>query len=499
MKKTILLFMPNPAKNRKKEIPLNLIAISVFLEKEGYDIKIFHSFDKEEALKYVDKAICVGITSMTGYQIYDGLQFAELVKKRNPQIPIIWGGIHPTIKPIQTAKHPLVDIVIKGQGEDTFTELVHRLDKKKDYNDILGITFEKNGKIIDNPSRPFKSINDYPLLPYYVLGDDIEQYIKKNNYAERSLVYITSSGCAFRCAFCYLSNPSFSRKWDAYSAERVVDELEHLVKTYNIDGIEIRDSNFFTDPQRVIKICSGLLERKIKLNFSTVNGRADQLVKFNDNEWRLLRKAGIREILIGAESGDQEMLDLINKQLSVETIIECERKARKYDIDILNSFMTSFPPKDNNPKKTLKKELNGTFDLIGKLFQVNPLAKILLFFYTPYPGTPLYELALQRGFKDPKNLEEWGMFGLTDITTPWTNKSHIKKVLLLKDLFVLKRIISKEHLKFKKSWKHSLLKKLGIYFLLNWWIDLRFKYQFYFFPIERILSFYQNQKIRGKK
>ncbi|MBU4285003.1 B12-binding domain-containing radical SAM protein [Patescibacteria group bacterium] len=493
MKKTILLFMPNPSEDRKRETPLNLIAISVFLEKEGYDIKIFHSFDKNQALMYADKALCVGITAMTGYQIYDGLQFAKLVREKNPNVPIVWGGIHPTIKPIQTVEHPLVDIVVKGQGEDTFTELVHRLNNNESYDDIRGITFKKDGKIIDNPTRPFKSINDYPLFPYHVLGDSIEQYIRKNNYASRSLVYITSSGCVFNCAFCYLSNPAFSRKWDAYPAERVVDELEYLVKTYNIDGVEIRDSNFFVNKQRVLDICSGLLERNIHLSFSTVNGRADQLAGYTDDEWKLLRKAGIRELLIGAESGDKETLNLINKQLSIDMAIECNRKARKYDIDILNSFMTSFP---TIPPK---KELNNTFELICRIFKVNPLAKTFLFFYTPYPGTSLYELALQQGFKEPKNLEEWGGFGLTSVTTPWTSKSHIGKVLLLKDLFVLKRIISENHLKLKKSWKHLLLKKMGIYALLNWWIDLRFKYKFYFFPIERILSFYQNRKTREEK
>ena len=77
--------------------PLGLLAISALLDKEGYDIRILHSYDKddyEEVLQHLDKAICVGITSMTGYQIYDGLKFAKLVRDKNPSIPIIWGGIH---------------------------------------------------------------------------------------------------------------------------------------------------------------------------------------------------------------------------------------------------------------------------------------------------------------------------------------------------------------------------------------------------------------------
>jgi len=491
--KFILLFTPHSCREGRRMPPLGLLAISALLDKEGYDIRILHSYDKddyEEVLQHLDKAICVGITSMTGYQIYDGLKFAKLVRDKNPSIPIIWGGIHPTIKPIQTVEHPLVDIVVKGPGEDIFTELVHRLDKKISYDDVLGITYKKGNKIIDNNPRPFKSINEYPALPYHLLNDFIARYIKKNEFAKRSLSYITSMGCPFLCAFCYLANPYFSRKWEAYSAERVLGEIEYLVKKYDLDGIDIRDSNFFVDIERVRKICRGLIEKGLNIVLSGVNGRTDQLVRCNDQDWQLFKDAGIKEILIGAESGDQDMLNLINKQNLVENTLQCEKMAKKYGINIFNSFMTSFPPLTDNSReiaRILKRELDKTVDLIRRIFEINPIANIVLFWYTPYFGTPLYELALKRGLKDPDHLEEWGNIDLTHSVTPWTSKKHIRKVLLLRILIIIKKITSKEYTKLKTGWKDVLFKKFGLYLLLNWWVSLRLKHKFYFFPFEKTL------------
>jgi len=384
--KFILLFMPKPNRDGRRMPPLALLAISTWLEREKFDIHIFHSNDKEEyleALDYLDQVICVGISAMTGYQVEDGLAFANLVRKRNKDVPIIWGGIHPTIKPIQTAEHPLVDIVVKCPGEDTFTELVYCLTEDKPLADVLGIVYKKDGRIIENQDRPIKPMSDYPPLPYHLLDDKIDRYIKKNEFAERSLAYISSSGCPFRCAFCYLGTPSFQRKWDYYSAERVVDEIEFITKKYSLDGVDIRDSNFFVDIERVKKICRGLIDRNIKIVITNLNGRSDQLAGCSDADWELFKNSGIRQLLIGAESGDQKMLDLINKQNQVENTLKCEIKARQHGINIINSFMTSFPPATDNVRErnqALKSELNSSVELIRRIFDVNPVADILLFF-----------------------------------------------------------------------------------------------------------------------
>jgi len=496
--KFVLLFMPHPAEGGRRGLPLPLLAISSFIEKD-YDIKIYQSYDREnylEALENIDKAICVGITAMTGYQIIDALNFAKLVRRKNSKIPIVWGGIHATIKPEQTLENQYVDIIVKGQGEETFAELVRALDKGQPLHNILGLGYKKNGKLFINPDRPYKSINSFPPIPYHLIDDTIERYIKKNAYADRNLTYLSSAGCPFRCRFCYLGNSAIERAYDVYPADRVVQDLKYLFDRYHITGVELRDSNFFVNEQRCRDIFSGLIKAGVKLKISLLNGRADQLANFSDDFWRLAKEAGAAEILIGAESGDQEMLDYINKKIKVEDILNCERKARRFKTNVFNSFISGFPIKEENkhqPKRQLKRELNNTIDVIRKLFRINPVANAILFFYTPYPGTDLYEDSLKLGFKDPASLEAWGKIELEIHTTPWVPNSHKRKIEFLNKLFVLKKISSDEYFfekikagsRFYK--KFEWLRKMRINKALNLFIDFRLKTKLLFFPFEKWL------------
>lgn len=496
--KFILLFIPQPTEAGRRMPSLGLLAISTFLEKEGYDIRLVHAYDynQEEYAEIwdnLDKAICVGITSMTGYQILDGLKFAKFIRQKNKEVPIVWGGIHPTIKPFQTIQHPLVDIIVRGQGEETFYQLVKALEQRSDLKNIQGIIYKDKGEIRENVLRPAKDMDEFPDLPYHLIDDNIEKYIKPNFYADRNLPIITSQGCPFKCAFCYLAMSEFKKKWQAYSSERTVDWIEYLVKKYSLTGIDIRDPYFFTDKKRARDIFQGLIDRKLShIALTGINGRVDQLMKYDDEFWKLMEQAGVKEVLVGAESGDQTMLDLINKGLKAEDTLACEKKAANYKINIVNSFMTGFPPTGSNLKKQIKAsnvELNKTVELIRQIFIINPLASILLFFYTPYPGTPLYESSLKHGFKDPQSLEEWGKVDLTNKVTPWVSKSHQRKTVFLRSLFTLKKITSSEYLKQKnnKSWKHYLIRYTGFAWLLNKWISLRLKYKLYFFPLEILI------------
>lgn len=493
--KFILLFLPHPAEGGRRVVPLPLLAISSFIEKD-YDIRIFQSYDKIdylEALDYIDRAICVGISAMTGYQIIDALNFAKLVRQKNSKIPIVWGGVHATIKPEQTLESEYVDIIVRGQGEETFAELVRALDKGLPLHNILGISYKKAGKLFFNPDRPYKSINNFPPIPYHIVDDTMERYVKKNAYADRNLIYLSSAGCPFRCRFCYLGNSAFKRIYDVYPAERVVRELKHLFDRYHITGVELRDSNFFVNEQRCRDIFSGLIKAGVKLKISLLNGRADQLAGFDDDFWRLAEDAGAVEILIGAESGDQEMLDYIDKKIKVEDILNCERRARKFKANVFNSFISGYPIKEenkHNPKRQLKKELNNTIDVIRKLFRINSVANAILFFYTPYPGTYFYEDSVRLGFKEPLSLKEWGNIELKNHTTPWVPKSHIRKIGLLNKLFVLKKISSDEYFvekikagsKFYK--KFQWLQKMRINKILNLLVDFRLRTKILFFPFE---------------
>ena len=159
--------------------------------------------------------------------------------------------------------------------------------------------------------------------------------------------------------------------------------------------------------------------------------------------------------------------------------------------------MTGFPPNAEDPaeiKKILNRELNKSVELIRKIYEINPAANITLFFYTPYPGTPLYETCLKQGFRDPQTLEEWGKVDLDNKVVPWISESHKRKVLFLRKLFILKKITSSKYLWQKKDTglKNYLIKYSGIGSLLNWWVTFRLRHKFYFIPFE---NFFLSEKL----
>ncbi|HUV45173.1 MAG TPA: cobalamin-dependent protein, partial [Dehalococcoidales bacterium] len=219
-----------------------MLAISSFLEQAGYDIVIVSSnlSDRptEDVLESCRNATCLGITAMTGYQITDGLEIARSVKERYPDLPVVWGGRHPTLEPDGTIKSPYVDILVRGQGERTFAELVHSLAEGKSLGNVAGISYERFGEILHNPGRPLEDVNDFPPMPYHLI--DVERSIYSNAFSNRVLNYVSSYGCPFRCGFCS-EQTVWERRWLALRTDRMVEDIEGLVKDYGVDTIALAD------------------------------------------------------------------------------------------------------------------------------------------------------------------------------------------------------------------------------------------------------------------
>ena len=160
MKPAILLYNPPATLDEKKwrrPLPLNLLSICSLLKQEDFDICITQGMpDKvyKQFRQKLDSAICLGISCMTGIQISHGLKLAEMIRAEKPDMPIIWGGYHPTACPEQTLQNELVDIVVRGYGEITFSELVERLVNQESYEDVEGISFKQDGKIVNAADRP---------------------------------------------------------------------------------------------------------------------------------------------------------------------------------------------------------------------------------------------------------------------------------------------------------------------------------------------------------
>lgn len=411
--KSIILIQPREGiynKIFKPWLPLSLLSAVVKLNHEGYpttiiDQRVNNEWGKELIQALAQEPICVGITSMTGSQILGAIEASKLVKNHS-KIPVVWGGVHSTLFPQQTLENRYIDIVVKNEGEETFYELIKRLEMSKPLDNLPGILYRENGEIIENPDRPFIDLDTVPPIPYHLVN--IQNY-KHRYFNEKEVIEVESSrGCPFNCAFCY--NPLFNKRtWRAFSAANVVEETKKLVNDYSIKGIQFIDDGFFINKQRAREIMQGIIEEKLNIVLGFQGVRIDTFDKMSDDDISLIDKAGGRYLQFGVESGSPRILEMINKRIKVDQVIALNRRLSKYPRFIPHyNFMCGFPTES-------KEDIFKTASLAWTILQDNKNATISPFHhYKPYPGTALRELVINQNHVTPKSLEEWGHFDYTE-------------------------------------------------------------------------------------
>ena len=298
------------------DMPLALLAIGSIMDPKKYEVIIIDGRIEEDPIKiiqeHVDEAICFGVTSLTGRPIQNALDITQAVRNLRQDIPIIWGGWHTSLFPEQTLKDELcIDVTVQGQGEDTFKELVETFESDKDVSKVKGICYRSNtGEIIKNPPRTIVKMDAFSEVNYDLI--DVEKYFEKKG--RRQLDYISSTGCFFRCSFC--ADPFvYNRKWTAISPKIMVNKLEELYHKYNFTDVNLQDETYFTYRDRVIEISELIIEKKLKFTWAATM-RADQGSRLTIEDFQICKDSGLRRLLIGVESGSQEMMDWLKKDIS---------------------------------------------------------------------------------------------------------------------------------------------------------------------------------------
>jgi len=242
-------------------LPLGLLSIAAIPFQKGYHVTIIdqrvdNNWQQSLTVALGKNPICVGITCMTGKQILHALDAAAIVRKHS-NAPLVWGGVHTTLMPEQSIENPLVDIIVLREGDITFMELVEALESNKPLNAIKGLYYKQDGEVIKNPDRDFiKNLDELPELPFDLV--DVNNYASLN-IEGKSLDFVTSRGCPFKCSFCY--NSYFNKcTWRAFSAKETVKRLKHFVNKYQVKTIYFQDDNFFTDLKRIKEILRGIVD-----------------------------------------------------------------------------------------------------------------------------------------------------------------------------------------------------------------------------------------------
>jgi radical SAM superfamily enzyme YgiQ (UPF0313 family) len=409
------------AVEKKPILPLQALAISGPLLREGFEVKILDERIEEDLVgtlsRLENEPICFGISCMYSYQPRSGLNIAKWIRRNFPGIPIVWGGWFPTLLPQVTIADPHVSIIVKGKGETTFTELVTAMYNKQTFDKIQGLIYKDGGKVIETPDRPLEDPNTFPPKPYHLL--DLKKYCTSDGVVN----FNSSYGCPFRCKFCGIS-AALKRRWNkGLTPERALDEIEDLITNYGIKlkHIVFQEDNFFNNRERAEKILQLFVKRGLNITWDA-NMRIDQFSQFDSELFSLIKLSGGTYLRTGAESAYQQMLDIICKDITVDQIEKCVEIARDYDIQLALNFIAGLPGEtENGFRETLEK--------IKHFYKINPKLNTAIFQYYPIPGTPLYEMEKEQGLiNEPKTFEEWADIAAEPMSvTPLAKKNKLAK------------------------------------------------------------------------
>ncbi len=458
MKNKVLLVYPGKVENRPP-LPLAPLHLAAHLVRHGFDPVILDTRISNIKDLDLNDFVAVGISCMTGPQVGYGLDVARFVKNNYPCVPVVWGGVHPTLLPDETVRNRFVDIVVRGEGEGTMVELVNCLLENNSLQEVHGITYKENGEIKHNPERSFMDLNTINPLPYHLL--DLSCYASLSEY----IPYQLTRGCPHNCTFCY--NHKFNkRRWRRKDVGTIIRDLRLITQQFRPKRIYFTDDQALVSEKFTQELCEKLISEGMDFNWNTqIDIKC--LLRFNPETIRLMKRSGCIDLGVGVESGSQRILEIIQKPQRAEDALKAAKKMNNTGIKLVFNFMFGFPDET-------EEDVQKTFRMINQLVDINNNISFKpIWVLIPYPGTKMFDLAVKRGYSHPKSLEEWDGYGWGSIERlPWLSRRRLKK---------LNSISNMTRYDFFKEWspKGGLLSSI-----LNLDARLRWKYQFFLFPLE---------------
>ena len=402
-------------------MPLALLAIGSELDPEQYEIVIVDGRleqDPERALlAQLDGALCLGVTVLTGAPISDALCISRAAKRLRPDLPVVWGGWHPSMFARECLAESSVDVTVQGQGEETFAEIVRRLAAGRSLEGCAGCTVRlADGTICENPRLPLASVDNFRAHDYRLIP--VERYYELKG--KRQLDFISSQGCAFRCAFC--SDPFvYGRKWVGLEPVRMALRLKELWDRYRFDDVNFQDETFFTRARRVQALADHIVESGMKITWAATM-RADQGVRLPEEVWARCKQSGLRRLLVGVESGSDEMLKRIRKDIRIEQVFHTAERMLRYRIAGHFPFIVGFPDESDA-------SIQATLDCAKRLRSLSPDFLTPIYYFKPYPGSELVIEAVARGFRLPETLEDWSTFDyVAGMPGPWVSPEKYRLI-----------------------------------------------------------------------
>ncbi len=393
--------------NREFYPPSSLLYLGAVLKRNGDEVRIldlrtFYAGEGGDPDGYYEEIFIraaeafgpemIGIGCLFSGNFQDVLKLSEKAKKRDKDIPIVIGGIHPTIYAEDILKNcPTIDYVIQGEGEEAIVELVNTIkDGRDDYQKIDGCAFRVDGEVCATPKKSF--IKDLDTLPFpaYDLINLRDYYVDTSDWhnprdlpINTSIPIITSRSCPHHCPFCSMYTVMGPR-WRARSPGNVVDEIEYLYKKYNHRHYSFMDDNLTFRKDHILGICDEIVKRDLVIQFETPNGV--EVGTLDEEVIDAMVKAGLVRVSLAIESGsDYIRNEVFRKRLSREKIHEVIQLCKGHPQLCIKAFFIIGVPEET------RETLMDTYNMIRDI----DIDRIYLHNVVPFPGTKMFEQAVR--------------------------------------------------------------------------------------------------------
>lgn len=469
----VVLFQP-PYAGRVFGPPLGLLSLAASLREVGYQPLIvdgalgrhFPGIIERE----ISDCICFGVSLLTGPMIRDAIAMSRLVRQKRPDIPIIFGGWHPSLMPRQTLREEFVDIVVRHQGEKTLVEILDRLKAGKPLHMVAGCWFKRDGRIYENPDRPAAALASLPGPAYDLV--DFKAYHRVTGV--RKLPYATSIGCPYACNYC-TDMVFYNRRFNPSDPARVVSEVTALAARHNLEEVALVDSNFLVDHRRAVAIAQGFADAGTRFRW-TFQASTDLLCRMSDENVQLLAASGVSHIGFGTESASPEILRSMNKRhQEIGDIYEAAGKCARAGIRTTLNLIFGYPGEEEHHRRE-------TLHVMGEIASKFENVTFSPNLFTPYPGIPIWPDLIARGLPEPESLAAWAEVDLGGATLPWLNGRSLRKLQRAISYFLLDNQVKKIRWHSRSRVARVLLK--AIRSPLHW----RLRHYSFAWPLELWLS-----------
>jgi len=375
--------------------PLNLALLASFIrERGGYDCSIVDfeivevSSPTEMAAMVLDlspKYVC--FTTLTP-RYPTVIRMAEEIKRLAPEVVTIVGGPHVTGLP-QRALYDSISYGIIGEGEEALLELLNTLETGSDVSEVKNLIYRHNEDVVVNEPRPFiKNLDELPLPAWDLMT--LDEYTDPAYFEGRHLAIFSERGCPYDCSFC-ASRVTWKGKLRSRSVDNVLEEIRHIVNVLGINNLMFWDDTFAANKKRAIEICNRIIAENLNINY-TVQIRADSVTK----ELAVaLGDSGCAFAAIGVESGNEIILNKIGKRETKAQFETAVKIMKTVGLPIIASYIIGLP---DDTHETIRETIDFAFELDADQSKFMILA--------PFPGTRVYDLAVNRGLVDLGSFEQ---------------------------------------------------------------------------------------------